>query len=200
MPMVFDVAMLPAAPSSSLLHLYVEPEGFVRRSRAGIAPLHGSMTSRQPSLPPRFPPSSPVARVDFALSHTLAHAARESANAPDVGLPSLPPPLLHCPSSTVNSPPRRPRSVFSALTLCWPAKFNEVDTPLLPVRRVYNAIKDPRDLWRMLPIDSSRTDEAVVCCREERGGIFTACFPPRYRRHRFFLFLLLLFLVNFGIH
>lgn len=88
--MAFDVAIFPTAPSPSLLHLYVEPEGFA------LAPLHGSMTSRQPSLPRSRPPRFPPSFVYFALSHTLAHSRRESANAPDVDvglslLPSLSP-------------------------------------------------------------------------------------------------------------
>lgn len=96
-------------PPSSL-HLYVEPEGFVRRSLGSSGnrtPSHGSTTSRQPSLPPSRPACLPLSlslsplsislshlpllRRLCALAHELAHARSESANAPDV---NVGPPLI----------------------------------------------------------------------------------------------------------
>jgi hypothetical protein len=104
--LVFDVAMLAAAPSSPYI-CTLNLRGSVRRSRAGIAPLHGSTTSRQPSSPP------PCLSLPLPLLlSTLAFCTRSpthpaSANAPDtdVGPPTLIPPT---PTPTI---------AFSVLTL-----------------------------------------------------------------------------------
>lgn len=101
---MFDVAMLPAAPSTSL-YLYVEPEGF------GTSLSNGNRTpSRLHDLPATFFASSLTSlflSISIFLSrsrsltsslvfrtHIFAYAHRKSANAPDADVgPSLIPRL-----------------------------------------------------------------------------------------------------------
>jgi len=98
---VFDVAMLAAAPSVSP-YLYVEPEGFSTSLSSGNrtpSRLHDlSATFFATSLPLA---SSASPALDFGLSHTLAHAPRKCQCSEHRRRPA-----------DVNSPPRRPRSRF----------------------------------------------------------------------------------------